>query len=570
MKVTCGIYANTGFNAINIPDSIETLGLMGADNVYVGIVDINSLYLPTVRIKKTFEEIGNADYVVLTTYDTKLYYAYTVSTIIMLAPDVAELHLLIDAYNSIGGLLNPQNQILQGFVERYNVNDDVYGKYALAESFTPTNPLNIVFSKLFGDDANNYKNIIELCCDVENGKSEVLKPSTSAPNDEVLLIPLTKKVTQSNVTYRVGSKSIKRKNPISQYFEVTDQIIEKIKILRSYGLDNSILSSYQVPTSFISINGNDIESVSTIYPASTIGINLQYATVRNLKVLYSDFCKIKLYSVASGNSAEFVPSDISNGGSFNIRIDADVRASGKPTAFFTYYKNQNVDSIYTNCVDGLTWANVPIVWTDKSGTNVDRLNFNTSQTLASNKINLSHEQKQVSNVANTAFDVVGDLFSGNVKGAIKSGIGGVSNATTTGIDYLYAKRERALEYNAESQIFNRNNYYVQPEVSYPRSEAVRDFIGNNFIVSQLQMSTADVTNFDNYLTQFGYNVGGVTFDTTMLNSRPHFNFIKFSSVSILSPRAMWLRKECESQMMNGVRIWHTKPSPEKMLAFGNG
>ena len=218
----------------------------------------------------------------------------------------------------------------------------------------------------------------------------------------------------------------------------------------------------------------------------------------------------------------------------------------------------------------MTWANVPIVWTDKSGTNVDRLNFNTSQTLASNKIDLAHEQKQVSNAANTAFDVVGDLFSGDVKGAIKSGIGGVSNATTTGIDYLYAKRERALEYNAESQIFNRNNYYVQPEVSYPRSEAVRDFIGNNFIVSQLQLSTADVTNFDNYLTQFGYNVGGVTFNTSMLNSRPHFNFIKFSSISILSPRAMWLRKECESQMMNGVRLWHTKPSPEKMLAFGNG
>ncbi len=570
MRVTCGIYANTGFNAMNIPDSIETLGLMGADNIYTGAFDVNSLYLPTIRVKMNFEEISNADYVVLTTYDTKLYYAYTVSNIVMLAPDVAELHLLIDAYNSIGGLLNPQNQILQGFVERYNVNDDSYGKYALSESFTPTNPLTIKFSSLFGDDITNYYNIIELCCDVESGKSEVLKPTTSSPNDEVLLIPQTKKVTPSNVSYIIGTKKITRRNPISQYFTVTDEVIEKIKILRSYGLDNSILSSYQVPSKFIKVEGSNLSSISTIYSNSVIGINLNYATVRNLKVLYSEFSKIKLYSVASGNSAEFVPSDIANGGSFQIRVDADVRASGKPTAFFTHYKGTEVSNFYTNCVDGLNWANVPIVWTDKSGTNVDRLNFNTSQTLASSKIDLNREQSQVTNAVSGVTDVASNLLSGRIDKAIGAGVGAVSGAVNNEINYQYAKRERALEYDAESQIFNRNNYYVQPEVSYPRSESVRDFIGNNFIVSQLQLSSTDITNFDNYLTQFGYNVGSVTFDSTMLNSRPHFNFIKFNSISILSPRAMWLRKECESQMMNGVRIWHTKPSPEKMLAFGNG
>lgn len=580
MQVICTVYENTGFNSVNIPDNIDKLETLGFNKIYNGTLEINTTYLPKIRIKKTWQEVCNADYVVLTTFQHDTF-CYTVSSITMLANDVAELMLVIDAYNSIGGLLDVENtQVLLGQVERYNISqqDDIYGRYSLDEPFTPQSPLELAIGNKFGQNlSEGYYNIVETVLDIEAGKSEILNPTSQAPNDEVLLIPKTKVVNKSTVYMNIESGYVSYANPISRYYVCDNgvpvsidgvNVEELVKTLRAYGLDNSIINAYTVPKGYMTATGKNLTGAKKTITEQQTGISLVYATVRNKKVLYGEFSKIRIYSICSGNSTEFRPEDIQSGGTYKIVIETDPRANGKPVAYFETYKGSNITNKYLNCVNGLTWSNTPIVWTDKSGTNVDRANFETSQKLKSDLIDMNFQKNMVNQMA------LGTM--GAVAAAV-TGIGGVAvvgSMVGAGIknliDYQFAKMEREREAKAEREIFERNQYYVQPEINFPRSESVRDFIGNNFLVTQCRLSALDIVNYDNFLTRFGYNVGSVTFDTSMITNRPHFNYIKFNAISLKSNRAMWLRKEAESQLLQGVRLWHTAPSPEKLLAYGNG
>lgn len=116
---TVEIFTNTGFDAVNIPSDPEVLNnfvSLSFDNINI----IQNMYLTYIQVPINFEIASQADYVKITNDDSNKSKYYTVERIEMRAKTTCKMTLLIDAYNSIGGLIN-KNEILSCNANRCHV-----------------------------------------------------------------------------------------------------------------------------------------------------------------------------------------------------------------------------------------------------------------------------------------------------------------------------------------------------------------------------------------------------------------------------------------------------------------
>ena len=135
------VYYNTGFNAVNIPDTPALL-----DSGYFTLTDFPAIdvlqerFLSSIRIRATWNQVKNGDYCRITDTSDNYDFFYVIDGISMKAQDVAELHLIPDFVTSAGGLENCD--ILDGVATRCHVDDDTYGAWELDDEYlTPSEPL---------------------------------------------------------------------------------------------------------------------------------------------------------------------------------------------------------------------------------------------------------------------------------------------------------------------------------------------------------------------------------------------------------------------------------------------
>ena len=120
MSYSCTLYKNTGFNATNIPDSINILNQ--CQHFSVPALDVmQERNLNTIKVKTTWDNVKDVDYCILGSW------VYAVVDINMQATDVAALSVIPDYINSTGGVR--ALHILDGITERIHIADDSYGKY---------------------------------------------------------------------------------------------------------------------------------------------------------------------------------------------------------------------------------------------------------------------------------------------------------------------------------------------------------------------------------------------------------------------------------------------------------
>ena len=119
-------YSNTGFNAVNIPSSPSVLKSL-TSKTFPAIQVLQNLDLSTIRIKATWGQAKNLDYIELLTSDTEFEVGtyYIVTNVSMQATDVAELSVVCDYWNTAGGapVLTP----LDGITNRVHVSNDQAG-----------------------------------------------------------------------------------------------------------------------------------------------------------------------------------------------------------------------------------------------------------------------------------------------------------------------------------------------------------------------------------------------------------------------------------------------------------
>ena len=131
----------------------------------------------------------------------------------------------------------------------------------------------------------------------------------------------------------------------------------------------------------------------------------------------------------------------------------------------------------------------------------------------------------------------------------------------------------------EASIFARNralekkdmlidNLVVAPDIRFPVSEAIRDFIGNGVIVSQISPTDADVARFDKVLNMFGYKDAGTELSTTDFTAGTYFSYIEATDVHIQTSVAVnrVIKEACEEQIRSGIRLWKARPDFTKYSA----
>lgn len=143
-------------------------------------------------------------------------------------------------------------------------------------------------------------------------------------------------------------------------------------------------------------------------------------------------------------------------------------------------------------------------------------------------------------------------------------IGGIGNLAMSAVDYFhnkeYLKEMYGARMSAEMAQF-ATGQVAAPALNFPRSETLRDFIGNGVFVVRYKPQKSDIQKLDKILTMYGYKdtmplVGG----ESVFNNRSKFNFVQIKGCSIGGDAPRWLREATSAQLSAGVRIWHVIPT----------
>lgn len=575
MAYSVTIYSNTGFNGANVPDSSARL----TGGVSLPATDImQNRWLSSITVRANYETVQNVDYCAVSNM------FYFVTDVKMTSPDVAVLSLEPDFWTSAGGINGIT--ILDGIVTRHHVTDDTFGKYRINDPFlTPTEPLELVSENhpLFGGDV---RIVMESTVDVyATATYEKAYTATDELATGTVTYPAMAPLSESQYTvcyfqYPDNSDSYKLTLPGTRLImsnsadESANAVIAVgIQKIRALSAESAIIYQYALPIDAYGaayIREGGFDQIYGISKDVSTGLNYEYASVKNKRLLYGENNEYVLTSNASGNSVSFCPEDIYVSGESapTIRYITDPRPEGKPYFRPVYFKGDSSNFFY-NCVEGQQWASAPLIYTDKSGSTIDKYNFETERS--------RNVQNQVYNLKTRRLNALKSLghFVGNLVNYGASGAVNMPLSSDFGFNGfagdLMNMYEAAIEGNRQTSNYMSNleqndvNFAIEqnviaPEINFPRSTAIRDYIGNGFVIYRLRYSDNDLTKLDKILTMYGYaDVAPLTLND--FTSRQYFNYVQCSDVTVTGDFPIWMRNGISAQLRNGIRIWHTTPSP---------
>ena len=619
MSYAVTLYGGTGFDANNIPYNESVIESASSEIQTAEALNVNmDRFLTGVDIadnsKLNASRASSFDYCKI----GKFYYFITGVT-----NNNGSFHLSLapDYWTSLISIATVSG--LDGIATRWRVPEanDVWGAYTIDDPLTvPMFPLKLVTHNHFEIPDHTYT-VAETPIDLDKLINTHVAITYTDINDKeaTVTIPYCQGV-DSNTLYHLtlGDGSPQVYSPGTKcYLAITDTTTNKkvqdgLAQLRSIGAESGIISEVRYPSSYIAITANangEISDISGKNITTVSEIDVNYANVRNKRVLYGEYRKVGIISVA-GNKSEFRLENVSpDGQSPVVRIMSDPRPTGAPYFRFVYYMGDNsIEFFFANAVKGMTWQNVPLVWTAPSGS--DRIwnawddtqyqhtiqrtqafkngigaNLNALGNAGLSYLSMSNgldiNQGNVGNYVNNpnytqaqkdAFIQQTAMQNNQMMAQSASGlIGSVGSALQGSFDlahntnwYSQMQQNRELGYAMYAQA---------PTVQFPiDATTMRDFFGNGFIVYEYQYSDADVKRIDRLLTMYGYAVNQpLTMD--MIHAHTDFDYIQATGVSITAtprkikgdPIPMWLRQGACRQIENGVRFWHVKPDNKYYL-----
>lgn len=577
MSYNCTCYINTGFNPVNIPDNETTLQSNATAVTLPALVILQERFLTNVRVKTDWDTIKNADYCKVGDF------YYFVTGVRMTSSDVAEISLVPDFITSAGGATSLS--FLDGLTVRHHVTDDTFGAYVEQDPYMcPSQPLEIVTAGWIGDDDSEKSDVTLMVTPLNLGAmgAEGYNPVSLTFTDSAgnsVTVPKAEYTGQSSNYSIPGGNKTAFVGGMGTYI-VDGNVARGANVARSLGVESAITAQYAVPGKYIDYTTNDNSALTSIQGTSgnfDSALSYQYATVRNLRVLYGELNKFGIIT-ASGNRAEFNPEDVrGNDSTFQIQYITDPRETGKP--FFApkqYHGNANIWSC--NPIGGADWRDVPLVYTKQSGSIQNAYNFESEQALARSQYNESNAAR-VFGFANRALNRVTGTASQaantvNSPGAILNpvgtaasvGMGVAMSAIQTGMDVAqtaveqnYADQQYNIARERELYNFGVSQNVVIPSINFPYQDTtLRDYMGNNVFVYRYRLSDSDVTKIDKILSMYGYrDTAPIT--NAMMSSKQYFNYVQANGVSVAGNYPQWWKSGIAAQFSAGVRIWHVKP-----------
>lgn len=604
------LYYETGFNAVNIPDSPALLETMTYHD-FPALDILQGEHLSSVNIKATRAQVKNADYMRLTDGTDTFY--YIVENFTMTSVDVATLSIVMDYFTTHGGVTGLT--FLDGVVERHHVAsaDDEYGAYTEDDPMlVPSKELEFdevsLFTDMTSSDSTNSSKIIETTLDLEaTGANADAIPFTTAGGDTVTvpIIHVNNKISTAYVNKEATTLGTWQKFVMPQTVLVDSDdagIQAGIAKARSLGIEDGILRSYVVPKAAIgqgSILDQDghYTQLDGVHDIEATNLDFEYAQVKNKRVLYGSLNSFVMMSPANGNSVSFKPEDIAfdeNGTQLtapSVCMNTDPRPDGMPYFRFQYYK-KNASDFFLNALKGMEWANAPLAYFGKSGFWQSKLQhdattgiFKRDESLAQTANNVAAIQNVLGTISGGAGPMAQNWVGGNAPIAgndeavryflerqpYEVGAGAFTLGAQMGVGFVNAGMSASLS-QEQTKLHFKDAYLqeaigyisgniVAPDLRFAMSETLRDFRGNGCIVYRYRPQMSDIAKLDKVLTMYGYkDTEPLAGNEAYLTNRAKFNYIKATGVSVAGNKPKWLRDGVATQLSVGTRIWHVKPN----------
>lgn len=567
MQFACRIYKNTGFNRENRPYSPSVLN--GLNN-YIDVPPLllfQDAFLSQITVNATYAQVADADYCkVGSCY-------YVVHGVTMVAEDSASLSISMDGLCTAGG--SEAITVIGGVTSRYSEVSVGEGDDPM---LAPTNTMDIDGGWIHKD--TTCQELIE--CTLDPFKTALAtgegRTYTESATGESVTVPkavsaagiLTKFIDVANHQTYTGTSLVKATGADAR---------EALAGLRSLGLEGSVISHIQMPTTKLSIgigqeaynkDGSStasygeyaayVEGTDTIVTTLPITANIAGNASNAAHINNSDYAKVGLLS-CDGSSVEFKPSevDIADG----VRCVTDPHPDGRPFFRFKTYKNDSsLAGFWRNAIAGMRWKQLPLVFNGASGSEISRIK--TDNVLRNNEYD--RVKNQVTNAVDTAANGLSALGNapinpmGATMGAAGAAMQGVNNAVWIQGDAHMKNRNAILDYGLQNSV-------ALPQLSFPfQAETLRDVNGNGVYCYRYKYTAADLSRIDKLITRYGKKyTAALTREMLIPPNNKNFIFIQCSDVSVThystSFRGMnWINNLIADELRGGVRLWRTAPT----------
>lgn len=598
MAYTTILYHNTGFTVSNPPATLSVLE-SAAKSITEGpeLQIVQPYPLTYIDIPGSYADIMNVDYVKVGDY------IYAAEPLPMPAGDVVTLSLVFEPIPTFAGSFS----VVSGMTERTTQHSDEFGEYCQNDPLTsPMEPLQLDTRLLFNGaywsgTAWEYTTICATMVDfskaqeTSEGSGEYTFPGvtfTDPYNAENSVttpsIPCNSDTRKTTVKTTIGGTEYTL--PISPGSVLAPvESFDKVKdLLRSLGAEGSV-KLYNVPDPFTDAahDGGDTSYYTTLTAAEKTanGFDIEYATVKNKRVLYGEYNQWGLLT-ASGSRKEYPVEDIleEDGTSPKVVMVADPRPDGKPYyRYHTYKRNHSGGTFFLCAVPGAPWEQLPIVWTGASQSWIAQQDAAYQQLTgyAAQQYSLKGQQiqyeRQMSDLA-AGNGVAPGLPSADTNAAgaaslISTALRGVltdiRDSKRAAQDYQRTRAYQVASYNTARQKelldYGYSQSAVAPELSMPyQSDLARDIMGNGVIMYRYRYSTNDINRIDKLLTMYGYKISRPVALTDIYPTGKTSGFVYFQAqgITLTSDTVpKWGLELLEEQLAAGARIWWQRPDP---------
>lgn len=590
MAYSVRLYKNTGFNTSNIPDSPALLNQCQYIDASSGIEWMQDRFLSSISVQVAgYSYVENVDYLRVNDF------YYFVVGIHMTSTDVANFSLKPDFVTSAGGVNG--FKILDGVTTRVHISNDGYGKADSNDPMlAPFEPLQIrtVWKKPTTGGTTFLESTVDLE-DTQQAKESIgYEDSVSG---QTVCVPAIK--PPSMVTAFAHTNGVTERHGTKVYSPCSDsgvtaaqkQVSKNISYLRSLGVEQAIVNQVRIPNAYISATPSGAVKSKMTGKSGVWGVPELPFNVFNLPnklVDYSAFLKYGLIS-CSGESCEFEPQDLHLEGDGlsapSVTYVSDPHLDGKPYFRFQRVNGDNTaGGFWRNCISGMQWKQVPLVFQGASGTALNQLRFENTRDIAERRIGIQ-KQNTVNEITRAAgatglSNYVGDqnTILGQIKAGLASGldtIGIGANFITSplngGQNMLQAMsaaddQEKMMNFDYGAELRNQlldiaiNANVYTPTVNFPfNSHIVQDQMENGVLVYRYLYTPTDAARINRLLTMYGYKFSKAL-DNSDFTNRRYFNFVECANITV-GGKARWWNDGIAAQLTGGVRIWHVLPDP---------
>ena len=424
------------------------------------------------------------------------------------------------------------------FVEREHVNDDSFGKYIIDEGL-PIDEYKVQSNEVL--DGNNDG--MYFCITLSDTRDVV-----SVGHNEQTPIPSTCKPSKFEQSTAII------------FSDDLDTVSMFIDLLTSHNKLDGISGMYSVPKTAIpkKIQKQGYEWATGEDMIKYVGVNNDLPTM--LEWNLSKPTTIDGYTPINKKCFTypycFANITNNNGSSLYGQFElADDKTSVKFRYYFPCIEGntsfgylENYDGVSKNfdkSIQGQTNIELPFV------TNTFSAYLSANQNSIANQystIDRNHTMAQVKNGVNGAMGLIGNIATGNVMGAISSGVNTAMNVAETELN-TYNQRQ-AIDSSLKDQESKAN-------VSHGAYTGVGNIIcGQIGFKGQLITITGENCKMiDDYFSMFGYKINQIK--VPQFNSRPYWNYIKTSGVNLIGNVPQDALNTIKHMFDNGSTIWHS-------------